>query len=100
MRLAAVLGFAIAIASGCAQPVVDNPTEVDTVMIRRAVALSAVSGEILRESSDGQRSPVVSGAVVRPGERILVRRGASFQIGRTRFGPESHDDRWVQFHLI
>ena len=85
------------IAQATVQPATDNPTEVDTVMVRGTVTLTEVSGAILRANPAGNLTPVTSGARVQPGERLLVRRGASFRIGRTQFGPENHGDRWVQF---
>lgn len=74
----------------------DWPTEVDTVVVGRPVKLQ-VQGEILRKRPDGSLVQVVSGDTINPGEMLLVRKGASFEIEGDRIGPESHGDRWVQF---
>lgn len=75
----------------------DPPTEVDTVHVGRSVVLSSVRGEILKKGEGGALRQVTSGECIKPGDVLLVRKGASFSIGRTTFGPESHGDRWVQF---
>jgi len=85
-------------AFNCAQSVpLALPTEIDTVDVGRTVVISKVRGEILKKVEGDVLVPVTSGESVEPGDVLLVRKGASFSIGRSTFGPESHDDRWVQF---
>jgi hypothetical protein len=73
------------------------PTEQDTVVIGRIVVLASIGGEVLIEGANGVLRPAERGTTVEPGHRLLVRKGAWFSIGRTKFGPESHGDRWVKF---
>lgn len=73
------------------------PTEEDTVVVGRTVVISSLGGEVLLETGDGALVTAESGLAVEPGQRLLVRKGAWFSIGRTTFGPESHGDRWVRF---
>lgn len=73
------------------------PTEVDTIVFGRTVVLSTVRGGIFRKVEGGALIPITDGASIELGEMLLVRKGASFSIGRTTFGPEHHGDRWVQF---
>ncbi len=75
----------------------DLPTEIDSIVVRRTAVLTAIRGEILRKLEDGSLAPVAEGASVRPGEILLVRRGASFKIGKDTIGAETHGDRWVRF---
>lgn len=75
----------------------DLPTEVDTVVVGRTVVLTGIQGEILRQLTDGSLAPISDGDSVRPGEVLLVRRGASFNIGNDTIGAEAHGDRWVKF---
>ena len=90
-----LFGFAT---PGLAQPVPSElPTETDTGRVGRAAVISNVQGQIFKKSEDGNLVPVKSRASVKPGDVLLVRKGASFSIGRTRLGPENHGDRWVQF---
>ena len=72
------------------------PTEVDTIVLSRKAVLSNVSGAIFRKAAE-ELASVVDGEHIEPGEMLLVRRGASFSIGNTTFGPEFHGDRWVRF---
>jgi hypothetical protein len=96
--LSLVAGFICFTAAGQAQlGAPDLPTETDTLQVGRTVVLSNVKGEIFKKGANGNLLPLASGASIEPGEVILVRRGASFSIGRTQFGPENHGDRWVQF---
>jgi len=73
------------------------PTEQDTVVVGRSVVIASVGGEVLLEVANGALVPAENGATIEPGQRLLVRKGAWFSIGRTTFGPESHGDRWVKF---
>ena len=73
------------------------PTEIDTVEVGRTVVISDVRGDIFKKAENGALVPVRSGESVEPGHLLLVRKGASFSIGRTTIGPESHGDRWIQF---
>jgi hypothetical protein len=78
-------------------PTFTLPTEEDTVLVGRTVVLVVISGQILKKGEDGKLSPVANHVSVRPGEVVLVRKGASFSIGGTTIAPESHGDRWVRF---
>jgi hypothetical protein len=73
------------------------PTEVDSVGIGGPAILASVQGGVFKREGGGELVPVASGVSVEPGDLLLVLRGASFSIGGTTFGPESHGDRWVQF---
>jgi hypothetical protein len=75
----------------------EPPTETDTVHISRAVVLTDLQGQIFKKAEDGKLLPVTSGISINPGDVLLVRRGASFAVGRTKFGAESQEDRWVRF---
>jgi hypothetical protein len=72
------------------------PTEIDTLQVGRTVVIANIRGDIFRKAEGGALLPVKSGESVEPGNVLLVRKGASFSIGRTTIGPESHGDRWVQ----
>ncbi len=73
------------------------PDETDTIHIGVRVTLAQIRGEVFRKETNGELVAISSGATVEPGDVIFVTMGASFSIGRTRFGPEYHGDRWVQF---
>ena len=90
-----LLGFATL---GLAQSVPSElPTETDTVRVGRAIVISGIQGQIFKKSENGKLVPVKSGTSISPGDVLLVRKGTSFSIGRTKIGPESHGDRWVRF---
>jgi hypothetical protein len=93
-----LLGGVLALgAPACIADPLTLPTEVDTIVARRTVVLTEVQGEILRKTDDGSLVPVAEGESVSPGEILLVRRGASFNIGSDTIGAEHHGDRWVRF---
>ena len=73
------------------------PTETDTIHVGGKVVLAEIQGDIFRKEANGELVAIASGSTVEPGDIILETMGASFSIGRTRFGPENHGDRWVQF---
>ena len=73
------------------------PTEIDTLQVGRTVVIANIRGDIFRKAEGGALLPLRSGESVEPGHLLLVLKGASFSIGRTTFGPESHGDRWVRF---
>jgi len=71
--------------------------ETDTVHISRAVVLTDLQGQIFKKTEEGKLLLVRNGTSIHPGDVLLVPRGASFSIGRTKFGAESQGDRWVRF---
>ena len=73
------------------------PTEIDTLQVGRTVVIANIRGDIFKKAEGGALVPVRSGESVEPGHLLLVLKGASFSIGRTTIGPESHGDRWIQF---
>ncbi len=75
----------------------DLPTEIDTLQVGRTVVISNIRGNIFKKAEGSALVPVNNGESIEPGDVLLVRKGASFSIGRTTIGPESHGDRWVQF---
>jgi hypothetical protein len=98
LRLAVTIVLtAFVTASIQAQSNAPLPTEEDTVVVGRTVVISSLGGEVLLETGDGALVPAESGLAIVTGQRLLVRKGAWFSIGRKTFGPESHGDRWVRF---
>lgn len=87
--------------AGCGTSALVEPpafqTEVDTVAAGRTVTITQLRGEILRKLEDGSLVQVAEGEKVSPGEILLVRRGAEFNIGNDTIGAEQHGDRWVKF---
>ena len=75
-----------------------NPRlETDTVHIGDSAALAEVHGHALMENKEGKLVSAPSETRIHPGAWLLVRKGASFAIGTTTFGPEHHGDRQVRF---
>lgn len=95
--LFAILLLTGLIAFANAQPSTTGlPTEEDTVVVGKSVSLIDIRGEVLYQGDGGTLVPVKNNTIIKPGERILVRKGASFSIGRY-FEPEFHEDHWIKF---
>jgi hypothetical protein len=93
----AILFFVLSGSAGAQDqsPPFTPPTEVDTLILDQPAELVVLRGDIDLSPDGGPLVALHPGAVVKPGDFLLVRAGASFRIGRTTFGPESHGDRWV-----
>jgi len=102
MNLSHLAGYQLLLLTALAAPIQAQPneplpTEQDTVLVGRSVVLASIGGEVLIEAANGALVPAEKGVTVEPGQRLLVRKGAWFSVGRMKFGPESHGDRWVKF---